>query len=135
MSEDSADEAETVRDAGYDDLLDAIDAGDAYYLECPEGHGSFPPRHVCPHCGATALSESPLPEPGEIEAHTLVHVPTPRFLDDAPYVTAVVDFGPVRLTGQVVNADPEDVENGTAVTVGIGRTETREERLLVFEPV
>lgn len=135
MSEESADEAETVRDAGYDDLLDAIGAGNPYYLECPEGHGSFPPRHVCPHCGATSLSESPLPETGEIEAHTLVHVPTPRFLDDAPYVTAVVDFGPVRLTGQVMGMEPETVENGTNVTVEVERTETGDERLLVFEPV
>ncbi len=125
---------EQARDGGYDDLLDAIENGEPYYLECPEGHGSLPPRHVCPHCGASELSQEDLPETGEVVAHTVVHVPTPRFLDDAPYVTAVVDYGNVRLTGQVRDMEPQDVENGLSVTIGVGRTETDEERVLVFEP-
>lgn len=122
-------------DAGYDELLDAIESGEGYYLECPEGHGSFPPRHVCPHCGDRELEEQPLPETGTIQAHTVVHVPTPRFADDAPYATAVVDFGPVTLTGQVTGVDPSAVENRETVTVDVGRTETDDERLVVFEPV
>lgn len=123
-----------VRDAGYDDLLDAISEGQPYYLECPEGHGSFPPRQVCPYCGAAELEETALPETGQIEAHTVVHVPTPRFMDDAPYVTAVANFGPVRLTGQVTGLAPDEVENGQEVVVDVGRTQTGGERLLVFEP-
>ena len=123
-----------VRDGGYDDLLDAIAEGQPYYLECPEGHGSFPPRQVCPYCGAAELAETPLPETGQIEAHTVVHVPTPRFVDDAPYVTAVANFGPVRLTGQVTGLSPDEVENGQEIVVDVGRTQTGGERLLVFEP-
>lgn len=122
------------RDAGYDDLLDALEDGEGYYLECEAGHGSLPPRRVCPQCGSRDLEEIALPETGEIVAHTVVHVPTPRFVDDAPYVTAVVDFGTVMLTGQVLGLDPEDVENGTTVGVGIGETATRNERLITFEP-
>ena len=128
-------EEERARDGGYDDLLDAIEEGESYYLECPEGHGSFPPRYVCPYCGATDLEETPLPETGTIEAHTVVHVATPRFLDDAPYVTAIVSYGPVRLTGQVMGIEPENVENGQDVSVDIGATETEGERLVIFEPV
>ncbi|MFB6069711.1 MAG: Zn-ribbon domain-containing OB-fold protein [Halanaeroarchaeum sp.] len=123
-----------VRDAGYDDLLDALEAGEGYYLECEEGHGSLPPRRACPHCGSRDLEEVDLPDAGTVEAHTVVHVPTPRFLDDAPYTTAVVDFGGVQLTGQLLGVEPGDVENGMDVGVSIGETETNEERLVVFEP-
>jgi uncharacterized OB-fold protein len=119
------------RDAGYDDWLDALESSDGYYLECANGHGSLPPRRVCPHCASRELTEEPLPETGTVESHTTIHVATPSFVDDAPYVTAVVDVGPVRLTGQVVDGD--DVENGTAVAPFVGQSETTGERLLCFE--
>ncbi|WP_458185493.1 Zn-ribbon domain-containing OB-fold protein [Haladaptatus sp. NG-WS-4] len=114
---------------GYDEWLAAIADGEAYYLECENGHGSLPPRRICPECGVSDLEETPLPETGEIETYTVVHVPAPSFADDAPYTTAVVDFGPVRLTGV---AD-DDVEVGTRVSATVGTTETTGERLLRFE--
>ncbi len=129
MTEDD----EPVRDAGFDEFLDALAEGDGYYVECANGHGSLPPRRVCPECGSADLDETPLPDSGEVATYTKVHVPAPSFADDAPYVTAVVDFGPVRLTGQVL-ADVEDVESGLDVEPGVGETETRGERLVVFEP-
>ena len=113
--------SDRVRDEGFDEFLDALADGEGYYVECANGHGSLPPRRVCPHCGSTVLVDEPLPETGEVVTHTQVYVPTPAFAEDAPYVNAVVDFGAVRLTGQVL-ADAEDV------TVG-----TTGERLLVFE--
>ncbi|WP_128475766.1 Zn-ribbon domain-containing OB-fold protein [Halorussus pelagicus] len=128
----SENESEPVRDEGFDDFLDAIEAGEGFYLECPEGHGSLPPRRVCPHCGATDLEETPLPETGEIETYTEVHVPAPSFADDAPYVTAVVDFGAVRLTGQLRGGETAEIEVGTEVSVGIGENETAGERVVVF---
>jgi uncharacterized OB-fold protein len=124
---------ESARDAGFDEFLDALAEGEGYYVECANGHGSLPPRRVCPECGSADLDEAPLPESGEVATYTRVHVPAPSFADDAPYVTAVVDFGPVRLTGQVL-ADVEDVEIGLEVEPGVGETETRGERLVVFEP-
>ncbi|GAA0270202.1 Zn-ribbon domain-containing OB-fold protein [Halobacterium noricense] len=129
MTEDG----ESVRDAGFDEFLDALAEGDSYYVECANGHGSLPPRRVCPECGSADLAETPLPESGEVATYTKVHVPAPSFADDAPYVTAVVDFGPVRLTGQVL-ADVEDVEIGLKVEPVVSETETRGERLVVFEP-
>ncbi|WP_135854520.1 Zn-ribbon domain-containing OB-fold protein [Halorussus salinus] len=131
---DQTGEDERVRDEGYDDLLDAIESGEGYYLECPEGHGSLPPRRVCPHCGATDLEEVALPETGDIETYTEVHVPAPSFADDAPYVTAVADFGGVRLTGQLRGSEAEEIEVGTAVAVGVGESATTDERVLVFRP-
>jgi uncharacterized OB-fold protein len=121
------------RDSGYDDLLDAIDRGEGYYLECPDGHGSLPPRRVCPHCGSRELSETPLPEAGEIRTYTTVSVAAPQFAEDTPYITAVAAFGPVRLTG-IVEADPVDVEVGNTVGVGLGESDTRGERYVSFSP-
>lgn len=123
-----------IRDEGYDEFLDALEDGSGYYLECEEGHGSLPPRRACPHCGSRELTEEPLPATGEVVANTTIHVPTPRFVDDAPYVTAVVDFGVVQLTGQVVDVDPEAVDDGLQVSPDVGRTATDGDRLIVFEP-
>ncbi|WP_227376029.1 Zn-ribbon domain-containing OB-fold protein [Haladaptatus halobius] len=114
---------------GYDEWLDAVAEGESYYLECENGHGSLPPRRVCPRCGATDLEETTLPETGEIETYTVVHVAAPSFADDVPYTTAIADFGPVRLTG-VAN---DDVGVGTKVAAAVGETETAGERLLLFE--
>lgn len=126
-----------VRDAGYDDFLDALADGEGYYLACANGHGSLPPRRVCPHCGERDLTETPLPETGTVESASEIHVPTPSFADDAPYVVAVVDFGAVRLTGQVRGADDDSgraVESGLEVEPTVDETATEGERLLVFEP-
>ena len=123
------------RDAGFDEWLDAAEEDDAYYLECPNDHGSLPPRRVCPDCGATELEEVQLPDTGEIRTFTVTHVPTPAFEEDAPYATAVASFGTVRITGQVVGIDPADVENGLEVELEVTTSETTGERVLGFSPV
>lgn len=122
-----------VREGGYDDWLDAVAAGEGFYLACPEGHASLPPRRACPRCGARDLTETSIPDAGEVTAHTVVRVPTPSFAEEAPFVTALAAFGPVRLTG-VVRADPDAVEAGLGVSLGVGTVAGREDRLLVFEP-
>jgi uncharacterized protein len=124
-----------VQDAGFDEWLDAAADGDAYALECPNGHGSLPPRRLCPDCGETDLEEVALPDSGEIETFTVTHIPTPAFEDDAPYATAIARFGPVRLTGQVVGVDPDAVENELSVELEITSSETTGERVLGFAPV
>lgn len=126
--------SETARDGEFDDLLDAIADGEGYSLECPEGHGSLPPRRVCPECGARDLTETPLPAVGEIRTHTTISVPTPQFSEDAPYVTAIADFDGVGLTGVVRGIDPDEVEIGLTVGVTVGERETTGDRLVVFEP-
>ena len=125
----------TVRDAGFDEWLDAAEEGQAYYLECPNDHGSLPPRRVCPDCGSTDLEEVPLPDSGEIETFTITYVPTPAFEDDAPYATAIANFGPVRITGQVVGVDVDAVENGLEVDLEVTVSQTTGERVLGFSPV
>jgi len=123
-------------DADHEAWLDALDAGEGYALVCPDGHGSLPPRRVCPECGAAALSREPLAETGRIETFSVVHVPSPRFEDDAPYVTAVADFGPIRTTGVLRGVDPESdaAEVGLSVGVGVEERATDGEPLVVFRP-
>jgi uncharacterized OB-fold protein len=132
------DEGAPTANAGYDEWIDALATGNGHALVCPEGHGSLPPRRVCPECGAADLAEEPLPETGTVETYTVVHVPSPRFADDAPYVTAVVRFGPVRLTGIVRGIDPagdDAVDVGATVEADVGERETDGGRIVTFRPV
>ena len=126
--------SEKVRDEGYDDFLDALADGEPFYLESPSGNGWLPPRRMDPETGEREFTEKPLPETGEILTSTITKVAEPSFAEDAPFVVAVAEFGPVRLTGQVRGIDHEDVEIGQAVTASVGESESGE-RLVVFEPV
>ncbi|MFD1569064.1 Zn-ribbon domain-containing OB-fold protein [Halorubrum laminariae] len=140
MSDDAADAADAgpvpATNAGYDEWVDAIADGEGYALVCSNGHGSLPPRRVCPECGSTDLSREPLDATGTVETYSVVHVPAPRFADDAPYVTAIVDFGPVRVTGVVRGIDPEPnaIEAGDELEASVGTRETDGERIVVFRP-
>jgi hypothetical protein len=127
--------SEDVRDAGYDDFLDALEAGEPYYLESPSGNGWLPPKEVDPQTGERELVERDLPATGEVLTYTITNVSGPSFADDVPYVVAVAEFGPVKVTGQVRGLDHDDVEIGQAVELGVGRNETADERVVVFEPV
>ncbi|PSQ49515.1 nucleic acid-binding protein [Halobacteriales archaeon SW_7_65_23] len=126
---------ERVRDSGYDDFLDAVEENEPFYLRGPSGNGWLPPRIRDPVTGERGLEEEPLPDTGEILTMTTVHVSGPSFADDTPYVVAIAEFGPVRMTGQVRGVDPDDVEIGQSVEIGVDRTETTGERLVVFDPI
>jgi len=125
---------EPARDGEYDRWLDSIESGDGYYLECSNGHGWLPPRGVCPRCHDQDLSEVDLPESGEIASYTTISVPTPQFEDDAPYVTAIADFGPVSVTGLVRGEDPDDVAIDDVVGIEVGERVTTGDRIVVFRP-
>jgi len=129
MTHHTHDEAAT-----YDEWLDAIESGEGFYLRSPEGHGSLPPRRVCPHSGSTDLTHQPLPETGTVETYSVVHVGATKFADDTPYISAVVDFGPVGLTGIVRGVDPDAVAVGDEVRVTVETRETTDDRLVVFRP-
>lgn len=119
-------------DAGYDEWLDAFDDGDGYYLACEEGHGSLPPRRVCPHCGSPDLSEESLPESGTVETFTVVHVPAPSFAGEAPYATVIADFDGVRLTGILGGDAVDDVDIGSTVEAGAATNEATGSRMVRF---
>jgi len=129
MTHHTHDEAAT-----HDEWLDAIESGEGFYLRSPEGDGSLPPRRVCPRSGSTDLTRELLPETGTIETYTVVHVGATKFADDTPYISAVVDFGPVGLTGIVRGVDLDAVGVGDEMTVTVERRETTDDRVVVFRP-
>ncbi|ERH01129.1 MAG: putative nucleic-acid-binding protein containing a Zn-ribbon [Halonotius sp. J07HN6] len=126
----------TDQPASYTEWIDAIAAGEGFYLESPDGNGSLPPRRRCPESGSGELTREPLPDTGTIDTTTLVHVAAPGFADDTPYISAIASFGPVRLTGVVLGVDPDAVGDGSligeTVTVDIETRETTADRLVVF---
>jgi hypothetical protein len=126
--------SDDVGNAGYDELLESIAEDEGYYLSCPQGHGSLPPRRVCPECGESPLEEESLPATGTIETFTETRVATPQFEEDAPYVLAIAEFGPVRLTGQLRGRDTDELEVGQRVSTDVVTRETTEDPLLLFRP-
>lgn len=122
------------RDGVFDAFLNAIETEEPYYLSCPQGHGSLPPRRVCPECRSRELSRDALQPAGEIVTYSVVSVPAPRFSDRSPYVTAIADFGPVALTGQIRGIDPEGVAVGQPVSLTVESTGPDSDRIVVFRP-
>ncbi|ELZ27290.1 nucleic-acid-binding protein containing a zn-ribbon [Halogeometricum pallidum JCM 14848] len=121
-------------DHGYDEWVEALGTDEAFYLECPDGHGSLPPRRTCPHCGATELTETPLPAEGTVETYTEVHVAGPDFAGQTPYVTAIASFGAVRLTGVLRDATAEGVDVGDTVGVETAENPDTGDATVVFRP-
>jgi uncharacterized OB-fold protein len=121
------------RDDGYDDFLDGLEATGGFYLADEDGNGYLPPREVGPKTGGELTTE-PLPESGVIETYSRTEVPPPSLADDAPYIIAVADFGPVSLTGQFRAEDDTDIEVGMPVEATVGRTVTEDERIVVLRP-
>lgn len=122
-------------DSGFDEWLAAL-GDEGYYLACPEGHGSLPPRRTCPHCGARELTEESLPEEGTVETYTEIHVAGPDFSGETPYVTAVASFGPVRLTGVFggLGGDYPDPTVGGSVRADTETNPNTGEPTVVFRP-
>lgn len=131
----NTEETDHVRDGGYDEFLDALEAGDGYYLESSDGRGWLPPRRVDPRTGDANLTEKPLPDTGTIVTKTVIRVPTPQFDGDAPFALAIADFGPVKMTGHVRGTDPEEVDQGMQVQPTVETRETTDDRMIVFRPI
>lgn len=117
---------------GYDDLLDDVASGGGFYLRCPDGHGSLPPRRACPTCGDTRLTRAPFDGHGTLVTYTVVHVAAAGFPAEPPYATAVASFGDVRVTGVLTGVDPDDAAVG--MDVRLDCAEWDGERALALTP-
>ena len=88
--------------------------------KCPScGRVYFPPRDVCPYCHRASVGKMEkyeLKPTGKIYSFTVVHDTIKDFQDLRPYVLAIVemDDGP-KITGQVVDVDPDEVKIGMPV--------------------
>lgn len=130
----SGDEGVDRRDGPtYEAWVAALDRN-GFYLECANGHGSLPPRRVCPECGDTDLTQQSLPGTGTVATFSEVHVAGPAFTGETPYVTAVVDFGAVRLTGVLREVAADEVAVGDEVRADVEPDGPGDRPLVVFRP-
>ena len=79
----------------------------------------FPPRPLCVRCHRESIGnmeEARLRGTGTVESFTVVHEPTRGFQKQLPYILAIIrmDEGP-RLTAQLVDCGPDEVELGSRV--------------------
>jgi hypothetical protein len=93
-----------------------------YRLEANKCKGcgkiNFPPRLICNACHSQDMEETKLADTGKVLTYTIIRVPPHQFVDQAPYAVGIVklDDG-VKITGQIVDCDFEDIKVGLDVKV------------------
>ena len=77
----------------------------------------FPKRVLCPECRRKGdLTDIQLKGEGKIHTYSVINTPTEEFKTIAPYVVAIVELDEgAKLTTQIVDCKPEDVEIGDEV--------------------
>ena len=80
------------------------------------GEVLFPPRLICPKCGAKEFVKVQLSNAGKIITFTIIRVAPEQFATETPYVVAVVETEDgVRITTRIADCQPEEVEIGQPV--------------------
>ncbi len=94
----------------------------------------FPPRRVCPECGATEFQLVILPRTGKIATFTVVRVPPAGFVDQTPLPIAIVELSNgVRVMAQVGDvADVSELEVGMEVRLEFRRIQSDGEAGVIF---
>ena len=78
----------------------------------------FPPRLICSECKNRELEPTKLVEKGKILSFTIIRVPPHQFVDQAPYAVGIVELDDgVKITGQIVDCDFEDMKIGLRVRI------------------
>ncbi len=77
----------------------------------------FPKRVICPECRRKGkLEDMQLKGNGKIHTYSVINTPTEEFKTIAPYVVAIVELEEgAKITTQIVDCKPEDVEIGDEV--------------------
>ena len=82
------------------------------------GKHQFYPRKVCTHCGDTDVEWVQASGRGTVHTYTVIHRGIPGWLEEGPYVAAVIDLDEgARMTSNVVDCAPADVVVGMPVEV------------------
>ena len=83
----------------------------------------YPPRLVCPDCGARDFEPVVLPRDGKVATFTIIRVPPAGFTEQTPLPLAVVELSNgVRLMAQIADfEDPEQIEIGMPVRLEFRR--------------
>lgn len=103
------------------EFYDALRDGRLTTTECRDcGDLQFPPRVVCPECHSEDLAWTDLPHEGELFAFSAMRAGAPLGMeDDVPFVTGIVDLGPVQLSARIDGADYEDLAIGDPVALRV----------------
>ncbi len=94
----------------------------------------YPPRLICPECGAREFVPEVLPRDGKIVTFTIVRVPPAGFTEQTPLPIAIVELSNgVRLMVQIGDIeDPESIEIGMPVRLEFRRISWDGEAGLIF---
>jgi uncharacterized OB-fold protein len=76
---------------------------------------AFPLRRVCRACRGESFEPMTLPDEGTLVTWTVIRVPPAEFAMQAPYVVGIVELGGVRVTAQIADAAPEELDFGLRV--------------------
>ena len=100
-------------------FFDAARSGRLLIQRCEKcGKHQFYPRKVCIHCGADAVGWVEASGRGTVHTYTVVHRGIPGWIEDGPYVAAVVDLEEgARMTTNIVDCEPSSVAVGMPVEV------------------
>lgn len=80
------------------------------------GKQFFPPRLICAGCGAKEFDKTKMSDTGTILSYTTIRVAPDDFAEQVPYSIAIVESdNGIRVTTQVVDCKPEDLEIGKKV--------------------
>ncbi len=83
------------------------------------------PKPLCIKCGSKKLSWIPLKGVGKLASYTVVHVPHPRFQNEAPYILGVVELEEgVKLLARIKNVKLEDIKIGMPLKVDFEKIES-----------
>jgi hypothetical protein len=79
---------------------------------------NFPPRSICKKCGSPEFERFDLKGEGKVITYSVIRAAPPGFDNLVPYVVAIIclNDGP-RITSQIVDCDPEEIEIGKKVKV------------------
>ena len=94
----------------------------------------FPPRLICPQCGARDFETTILPRDGKVVTFTVVRVPPAGFTEQTPLPIALVELdNGVRVLVQIGDvADPETIEIGMPVRLEFRRISSDGEAGVIF---
>ena len=78
----------------------------------------FPPRLICSECKNRKLEATKLKDKGKLLTYTIIRVAPRQFVDQAPYAVGIIELDDgVKLTGQIVDCDFEDLKIGNRVKI------------------
>ena len=79
----------------------------------------FPKRVICPECRRRGkIEDIKLSGKGKIYTYSVINTPTEEFKTLAPYVVAIIELEEgTRITSQIVDCNPKEIEIGDEVEV------------------